>query len=132
MAMVETVIVLPLLLMVLFAVVEFGIVFGRWQAISNAAREGARLAIVFQTSCDELDVESRVTQRVEEYVAPLGLGPSEIEVEIDGACGPRGSPTIVTVDSTYTFWVLPGFAESVSPSLDLRGRSEMRNEGSGS
>jgi len=131
MAMVETVIVLPVLLMVLFAIVEFSIVFGHWQALSNAAREGARLAIVFDSSCEQTDVESRVRQRVEEYVAPLGIEPGEVEVEITGACGSRGSLTTVTADSTYTFRVLPGFAEGLVPSLDLRGSSVMRNEGSG-
>ena len=130
--MVETVIVLPLLLMVLFAIVEFGIVFGRWQALSNAAREGARLAIVYRSSVRPgRTSRSDVRARVEEYVAPLGLDPGDIEVEIDGACGARGSLTTVTVDSHLHVRVLRGFAESLAPSLDLSGSSVMRNEGSG-
>ena len=45
-ALVEFALVLPLLLMVLFIMVDFGVGFARWIAITNATREGARLAAV--------------------------------------------------------------------------------------
>jgi len=44
--MVEFALVLPLLLIVLFMMVDFGVGFARWIAITNATREGARLAAV--------------------------------------------------------------------------------------
>ena len=128
MAMVETVIVLPLLLMVLFAIVELGIVFGRWQALSNAAREGARLAIVFRTGCSVAAVDADVAARVEQYAAAVGLAPGDLSVEIVGACGGPDTTTRVTVRSNYDFRVLPNFAESIDPMLELVASSEMRNE----
>jgi len=131
MSMVETVIVLPLLLTVLFGVVELSIALGRWQALSNAAREGARLAVVFRTGCDETDVESEVRSRVEGYAATLGMSPASLAVDVDGACGDRDSLSTVTVSSTYEFRVLSALAEGLSPSLELVARSVMRNEGSG-
>lgn len=45
-ALVEFALVLPLLLIVLFAVVDFGVGLTRWIAVTNAAREGARLGAV--------------------------------------------------------------------------------------
>ena len=39
---VEATIVLPLMLMLIFGIVEFGISFTRWNSLTNAVREGAR------------------------------------------------------------------------------------------
>ncbi len=44
--MVEAALVLPMFLMVVFAVVEFGRAFMVSQLICNAAREGSRLAVM--------------------------------------------------------------------------------------
>jgi hypothetical protein len=46
--MLEMVIVAPVLLLLLFAIAEFGIAFAQWQTLSNAAREGARVGVVFR------------------------------------------------------------------------------------
>ena len=43
-AMLEMIIVLPVLLLVLFGILEMGLAFARYQVVSNAAREGAREA----------------------------------------------------------------------------------------
>lgn len=45
-ATVELVLLTPLLLALLFLIFEFGRVFGSWLIITNAAREGARFAVV--------------------------------------------------------------------------------------
>lgn len=43
---VEFALLLPLLVMIVFGIFQFGIAFNNWIIISNAAREGARLASV--------------------------------------------------------------------------------------
>jgi Flp pilus assembly protein TadG len=48
-SLVEFALVLPLLLVVLFGILDFGRVIYAYNAISNAARTGARVAIVDQT-----------------------------------------------------------------------------------
>jgi Flp pilus assembly protein TadG len=131
MAMVETVIVLPLLLLVLFGVLELSVVLGRWQALSNAAREGARLAIVYRSGCNEPSVESEVQTRVQQYAAALGMSAEQLQIEVVGACGARNTLSTVTVRSAYTFRVLAGISDGLSPALDLEASSVMRNEGSG-
>ena len=45
-ALLETAVVLPLILLVCVAIFEFGRVFQTWQVMTNAAREGARLAVI--------------------------------------------------------------------------------------
>lgn len=66
-ATVEMAVVTPLLLTMLFGIIEYGWVFSVKQGLVTAAREGARTAAL-PGSTDE-DIE----QRVSEYLNPLGL-----------------------------------------------------------
>ena len=66
-ATVEMAVVTPLLLTMLFGIIEYGWVFSVKQGLVTAAREGARTAAL-PGSTDE-DIE----QRVAEYLNPLGL-----------------------------------------------------------
>lgn len=131
MAMVEMVIILPLLLMMLFAIAEFGVIFGRWQTLTNAAREGAREAVVFRSPCDATTVENEVTTTVQNYASSAGITLAAGDVSVTGACGAANTDTSVNVNHNYTFRVLPGFAKSLNPSVDLSTSATMRNEGSG-
>jgi hypothetical protein len=47
-AAVEFAIVMPLLLLIVFGIIEFGLIFFNQQVITNASREGARAGIVSQ------------------------------------------------------------------------------------
>lgn len=129
--MVEFVIILPILLMIVFAIIEFGVLFGRWQTISNAAREGARTAIVFRTGCNSATVEAEVRARVKDYASPLGITITDGDIAVTGVCGDSTTSSTVTVTFPYSFKVLPNFASSVAPTIDLVGNSVMRNEGNG-
>ncbi len=129
--MVVMVIVLPLLLMTLFAIMEFGVLFGRWQTVTNAAREGARTAVVFRTDCDTNAVRTEVKDVVKNYAAGIGITLIDTDITVNGICGGNDTSSTVSVISPYTFTVLPGFAPSVNPTIDLVGNSVMRNEGTG-
>lgn len=129
--MVEMVIILPVLFMLLFAVAEFGVIFARWQTLTNAAREGARTAVVFRAPCTTAGVETEVRQVVKSYAASAGISLTDGDVSITGACGGIDSDSVVNVSHSYTFAVLPGFAASLSPAIDLATSATMRNEGSG-
>ncbi len=51
-SVVEMAIVLPLLLVVIFAIGDFGIAYTHWNSLTNAAREGARTGVVFRAPCN--------------------------------------------------------------------------------
>ncbi len=51
-ALLEFVIVFPVLLMLVFGVWEFGRIFDAWQVSTNAAREGARYAVEWNSTKD--------------------------------------------------------------------------------
>lgn len=63
-ALVEFALALPLLLVVIAGIVDFGFAFQRQEVITNAAREGARLAVL--PGYDATAVESRVRAYVQQ------------------------------------------------------------------
>lgn len=67
-ALVEFALVLPLLLLVFAGIVDFGFLFQRHEVLTNAVREGARIAVLPATYGDGI-----VQQRVTDYVT-AGLG----------------------------------------------------------
>ena len=127
--MLEMVIVLPLLLLLLFGLVEFGILFGRWLAVNNSAREGAREAIVVRTNCVAASVESEVVAAVQAYTSALGVSITSTDVVVPGQCMGAGSESSVTVTLPITFEVIDGLVPALGPTLNLTATSVMRNEG---
>jgi Flp pilus assembly protein TadG len=71
--LVEFALVLPLLLAVFGGIVDFGLLLQRQQVVTNAAREGARLAVV---GYDDAAVRARVTQFVVEGLNNAGATPT--------------------------------------------------------
>lgn len=59
--MVEFTLVLPVLLVVLFGIIQFGITFSNYVALTDAVRAGARTAAVSRSSSDPVgDTDARV------------------------------------------------------------------------
>ena len=56
-AMVEFVLVVPIFLVLIFGIVDFGLGIHAWLTITNASREGARMGSV---SASAAEIESRV------------------------------------------------------------------------
>jgi len=65
--LIELAIVLPILLLCFAAIVDFGFLFQRYETITNAAREGARLASL--PNYTVADVQGRIAN----YMAASGL-----------------------------------------------------------
>ena len=80
---VEFALVLPIFLMLVLGIFQFGIAFNNWIAITHAAREGARLAAVGQY--DE--------QRVRDSAPSVDIQ----SISVIGQGGSVGDPVTVTV-----------------------------------
>ena len=126
--MVELVFILPVLLLLIFGVMEFSVVFSRLQTLTNAAREGARDAIVFRATCNAGTVAGEVLTTVQTYAANGGVTLAPSDITITGACSGSGNDTTVSIVSPYTFQVVDGFAPGLAPSINVTGTSVMRNE----
>lgn len=66
-AVVEMAVVTPLLLTVIFGIIEYGWVFTIRQGLATAAREGARTASLPGATEDEIE------ERISIFMSPLGL-----------------------------------------------------------
>jgi Flp pilus assembly protein TadG len=64
--LIELALVLPILLLAFAAIIDFGFLFQRFEVVTNAAREGARLASL---NYSQADVEARV----QSYLQASGL-----------------------------------------------------------
>ena len=120
-AIVEFAVVLPLLLTILFGIIEYGWVFMVRQTLQNAAREGCRLAVL-QTSTEPY---SNVIARVQETMEPTGL--TTYEVTMTHASD--GNPVeTVSISVPYDDVSLMGGFFGTHD-YDLVGHCSMRKEG---
>jgi Flp pilus assembly protein TadG len=132
--MLEMAMTLPLLLLVAVAIFELGRAYQTQQVLTNAAREGARMAVLPDASA------TNIQTRVREYMAMGQLTNADTAtVNVDStATIPMGaasvSASVVTVNYPFQFIVLGPVARLVSPSTTLGGditlvaTAEMRNE----
>jgi len=134
-ALIETALTLPLLLLVSVSIFEFGRAYQTWQILTNAAREGARLAVLPNTSVG--DVQSRVSDYMQAGQLP-DYASATISVDqgqtINIGAG-TASASLVTVQYPFNFMVLNPVARLVAPAstlggaaLTLTATAEMRNE----
>jgi len=57
-AAVETALVLPIVILIVFGIIEFGILFNRLQGVHAASREAARLGSLLDVTIDEIQARS--------------------------------------------------------------------------
>lgn len=127
-SVVEMTLVLPLLLLLVFGIGEFSIAFTQWQTITNAAREGARIGVVFRgPTCTPATVQAEIQQTVDAYVVASGLTTGAVTTTSTGACAGSGTPLSVQAATPYDFRMLPGLA-GLLPQITLGATSVMRNE----
>ena len=126
-SIVEATIVLPLLLMLVFGIAEFGISFTRWNSLTNAVREGARTGVVFRSPCVAGTVTTLIRTTVANFAESSGIDRASITTSVTGACGGTGTQLTVTATAPYTYVALAALA-GLAPTANLNARSVMRNE----
>jgi Flp pilus assembly protein TadG len=130
--LVEFALVLPLLLFVLLGIAEFGFMFQRYEVVTNAAREGARLAVL--PGYGAADVQARVATFVSTGRVPTTAANPSVTVENVAIPVAGGRPPIlarrVTVTYTYNFQFLNALAAFFGSraAVPLTAVSEMRAE----
>jgi Flp pilus assembly protein TadG len=93
--MTEFAIVLPVLVLVVFAVIQFGIAFNNYLALTDAARAGARKAAVSRLSGNGTSAGVDATRAA---AADLNQGNLDVTVSSSWAQGSN-----VTVTATYPY-----------------------------
>ncbi len=125
--LVEFVLVLPIFLLLVFAIMDFGMGFHAWLTITNSAREGARLGAVRGTQSD-------IVQRVKDTAGDKGMDPTKMTITVTNAQGTPGTSVIVDVDYQYNlitplskvFGLVSG--GKIGPALSFSSTADMRLE----
>jgi Flp pilus assembly protein TadG len=128
--LIEMAIVLPLLLLVIMSVVDFGLMFQRYVVLTNAAAEGARVSSLPGYSSAD------VTSRVASYATNGGIRGSvsavTTPVSLPGAGGGTWPGSQVTVTHVYNFNYIGPIARLFGGgpvgSVTLTSRSTMRKQ----
>jgi Flp pilus assembly protein TadG len=116
-AVIELALTLPLLLVVVMGIFDFGLMFQHYEVVTNAAREGARVGVL--PNYTTADAQARAQQ----YLSSGGLSASSATINAAVSASPSfGSPpktvnqVTVTVAYPYTY-------PFVGPMLNLLGGS---------
>ena len=115
--LVEMAIVLPIFILLIMGIMDFGFLFQRYELVVNAAREGARLAVA-----DDTLTEPDLQLRVQNYLSGAGLSGTATVSALPSTMTVSGvaiATKTVTVLYSSDFLFLPG-------SVNLQGVSVMR------
>jgi Flp pilus assembly protein TadG len=128
-AIVEAAIVLPIFLMLLFGIFEATRFVNTKQVLTNAAREGARMAVAPLSGTDTLPSVTEVEDRVKGYLASGNI--TGATVTVDPAVQVMNGTTVtlstrVTVQKTYAVVTVPYFFSMLN--INVTGEALMRNE----
>jgi len=125
---VEFAIILPVLLVVVFGIIEFGFAIYDKTMITHASREGARAGIIFRvppvTDSEIVDV---VNNYLGNNLITFG-GSNSAAVTVTRAGYNAGDPLKVTVAYTYTSLILPDLVETLSKEFNMVAETTMRME----
>ncbi len=119
-AVVELALVVPVLVLLLLGIAEFGRLYGAYLTVEQAAREGARVAALGGSDSD-------VIQAVDNAASWLDL--KQLSVSITPSQGQRLAGQSVTVEVDYRFnFVAPVISSLVGNSILLHSKMIMRIE----
>jgi Flp pilus assembly protein TadG len=134
-SLVEFALTLPMLLVVMFMVTEFGRALYQYNVLAQATREGARVAVVAAESAASGDGEARMT----DFLVGTGINAgdlSELSCTVVDDYNASGTKVVIATAELPFRWILqgdlptnPGGAAVVSPNaLTLRAQTVMKAE----
>jgi Flp pilus assembly protein TadG len=133
-AILETAMTLPLLLLVSVGIFEFGRAYQTWQVLTNAAREGARVAVLPNPVAGAPEARVRQYLTLGQIPNPDTAGVTITPNTVDLGGGAIANTSVVTVTYPFNFVVLQPVAQllvsgsTVGAPVTLTARAEMRNE----
>ena len=127
-SLVEFALVIPIFLLVLFSIVDFGMAFHAWITVTNSAREGARIGAVHAPA-------ATIEQRVRDTATSLEQ--ANLDVSVTNADDQGGQPgESVVVDVSYSYSLITPLADllnmvsggTISNTFTLDSLADMRLE----
>lgn len=132
--LVETAILLPLFLLLLFAVLEFGLLIFAYNSVAGVAREGARFGVIQLDGPGDPRTAADIRDHVMDRTTPgnVGIGHCNGNAGLDAAnVVVTATLTTVSVDVTCEWGLIAGNiidALGGTNAVPLRAVSSMRRE----
>jgi len=131
-ALLEAAITVPIILLISVGIFEFGRAYQTQQVLTNAAREGARIAVL------ETTTDADIRTRVNDYLTAGGLKTlGDGDIAVSRAVVLTASSTASSVEITYQFdfMVLNPVVRLIAPTdtktgapIKMKAATLMRNE----
>lgn len=127
--LVEMAVALPLLLLVVMGIVDFGFLFQRYLVLTNAAMEGARVAVL--PGYTTADAQARATAYATTGGVPLPVNAVATPVSLAGANGGSWPGMRITVTHVYQYQYIgpiAGLFGGSFSSVTLTAQSTVRRQ----
>lgn len=128
-AALEFAVILPLLLLVVFGIMEFGIILYNQAVMTNACREGARAGIVAKApNVTAEEITAIVNDRLDNLIISGSGVPAITIVPADTAGAVFGDDLEVAAFLDHEFLLLPGFIPGLPQPLQMAAKTVMKYE----
>ena len=132
-SLIEFVLIAPLLLVILFGIIEFGVLLYDKAMLTNACREGARAGIVFSDPrVSDSEIERVVRRYADIHLISFGSGSSLDVPQPLRECNIAGCSLTVTATYDFRFLVLSNvialIGGNIQDIINLNAISVMRLE----
>jgi hypothetical protein len=126
-SMVEFALLLPIFLVVIFIIVDFGVGISRWVILTNSTREGARLGAVGASAAE---IQLKVATTSVDLLDPADVTVYYLDGPDDNVdVGDRGDAVVVESDYQYGLITpLKAFLDLAWDSIDFHSCTDMRLE----
>lgn len=120
--MVEMALVLPILLLLLFGIIEFGRIYASYLMANHASREGARAASIGMT-------DSEIITVVQNRASSLVMDITKLNIDINPLAGNRERGDSVSITVQYPVDIYTPIISSITGSpILVTGKTIMRIE----
>lgn len=124
--MVEFALLLPIFLVVIFIIVDFGVGISRWVILTNSTREGARLGAVGASTAE---ISVKVASTSNGLLDPADVTVYYLDKDGNGSPGDRGDSVVVESDYQYGLITpLSAILNLAFDSIDFHSCTDMRLE----
>ncbi|WP_374704224.1 TadE/TadG family type IV pilus assembly protein [Ralstonia sp. SET104] len=128
-AVVEFALLLPVLLLLVFGIIEFGLAMYDKAVITNASREAARAGVVLKNpKMSTSQIQDVALNYCQNYLVTLGNSAKPTVTVPSGQGGSFGTPLTVTVSYNYSGLALGAMINPLTGPLQLSATAVMNNE----
>jgi hypothetical protein len=130
-AALEFALVMPLLFILVFGIIAFGIIFAQNLALGNSARQAARFGSVEGMTCADIQQEA-VDNAESVAMDPSDIDPDDVEVTLEPAgtvCAGETEPCEDSDEGDSVRVIIPFTSDVVVPLLGLPDEVDIHGEG---